>query len=398
MTVEQARREFPHTWTDMVYLNHAAISPMTFRVRDAVDRYLTRRALKGIEPYPWAQKMALETKIMLAQMLHCRADQIAFVLNTSDGLNVLAEGLELQSGDRVLINDLEFPANVYPFLNLKRRGVEVDIIKKNPLLSKEGTGIIKNNPLLFKEGAGGGYSITPDDIAKHLTPQTKLVSISHVQFATGAKANLTAIGKLCRERNILFAVDAIQALPHCAIDAEQSCIDFLATGSHKWLMAPEGTGFIFVGDRALKRIRQSYLGWRSVDDSFNFDNLDPARLVKNAERFENGTLNFIGIAGLNASMQFFLEFGLPAIERNVLDLSGYLIDRLEMHGVEVITPKAEEERAGIVAFNFPDAEKTYERLYREQIIISLRSGRLRAAPHFYNTEEEVKKLVAGLFQ
>jgi cysteine desulfurase / selenocysteine lyase len=383
MTVDEARREFPHTWANVVYLNHAAISPMMFRVRDAVDRYLARRALKGIEPYPWAQKMALETKIMLAQMLHCRAEQIAFVLNTSDGLNVLAEGLELQPGDRVLINDLEFPSNVYPFLNLKRRGVEVDVIKKNPLL--------------LKEGEGGGYSVTPDDIASHLTPQTKLVSISHVQFATGAKANLTAIGKLCRERDILFAVDAIQALPHCTIDVERSSIDFLATGSHKWLMAPEGTGFIFVGDRALKRIHQSYLGWRSVDDSFNFENLDPERLVKNAERFENGTLNFIGIAGLHASMQFFLEFGLPAIERSVLDLSGYLIDRLEIHGVEVITPKAEDERAGIVSFNFPDAEKVYERLYREQIVISLRQGRLRVSPHFYNTEEEVRKLMVELF-
>jgi cysteine desulfurase/selenocysteine lyase len=373
MTVEEARKEFPHTWSDMVYLNHAATSPMCFRVRDAVDRYVTRRALKGIEQYPWAQKMVLETKIMLGQMLHCRADQLAFALNTSDSINVLAEGLDWQPGDRVLVNDLEFPANVYPFLNLKRRGVEVDIV------------------------ASKDYKITAQQIAERLTPQTKLVSISYVQFATGAKADLTAIGKLCRERDILFAVDAIQALPHCPLDVERDNIDWLSSGSHKWLMALEGVGFLYAGDRALARIRQSYLGWRSVTDSFNFSDLDPERLVPNAERFENGTLNFVGIASLNASLQFFYEFGLPEIERRVLDLSGYLIDHLKMRGVEIITPQQESERAGIVSFNFPDAEKVYERLHSQQIIFSLRSGRLRVAPHFYNTEEEVKKLLAALF-
>ena len=373
MTVEEARKEFPHTWSDMVYLNHAAISPMCFRVRDAADLYLTRRSLKGIEPYPWAQKMVLETKIMLGQMLHCRADQLAFVLNTSDGMNVLAEGIDWQPGDRVLINDLEFPANIYPFLNLKRRGVEVDIV------------------------ASKDYKVTPQQIAERITPHTKLVSISYVQFATGAKADLTAIGKLCRERDILFAVDAIQALPHCPIDVERDNIDWLSSGSHKWLMALEGVGFVYAGDRALARIHQSYLGWRSVTDSFNFSELDPERLVPNAERFENGTLNFVGIASLNASLQFFFEFGLSEIERRVLDLSGYLIDRLEMRGVEIITPKQESERAGIVSFNMPDAEKVYERLHSEQIILSLRSGRLRAAPHFYNTEEEIKKLLVALF-
>src|SRR4051812_49095585 len=128
MEIAEARREFPHTWSEMVYLNHAAISPMSFRVRDAVDKYLARRALKGIEPYPWALKMAMETKGLLAQMINARADQMAFVLNTSDGLNVLAQGLDWEPGDRVLINSLEFPSNVYPFLNLKRKGVEIDVI------------------------------------------------------------------------------------------------------------------------------------------------------------------------------------------------------------------------------------------------------------------------------
>ncbi len=373
MTIEQARREFPHTMSDMVYLNHAAVAPLSFRVRDAVDRYQTRRALKGIEPYPWIMKTVQETRELLAQMLHARADQMAFVLNTSDGLNILAQGIAWKPGDRVLLNDLEFPANVYPFLNLQRQGVEVDVIRTKDA------------------------KVTKDEIAENLTEKTKLVSLSHVQFATGAKADLTAIGKLCRERDILFAVDAIQSLPHSEIDVQRDNIDFLSSGSHKWMMADTGAAFIYAGDRALERIHQASLGWTSIDDPFDFT-LRPDELRTGAARFENGTLNFAGITALNASLKFFFEFGLKEIERNVLDLSGYLINRLQQRGVEVITPKDERERAGIVSFNFPDAEKVFERLHKQNIIISLRQGRLRVSPHFYNTEEELRKLMVGLFE
>ncbi|HEY3875815.1 MAG TPA: aminotransferase class V-fold PLP-dependent enzyme [Candidatus Kapabacteria bacterium] len=382
MTKDEARRQFPHTWTDMVYLNHAAVAPLSFRVRDAVDRYQTRRALKGIEPYPWILKTVQQTREMLANMLHARSEQMAFVLNTSDGLNILAQGLEWEPGDRILLNDLEFPANVYPFLNLKKRGVQVDFIQKIPLL--------------FKEGAGGGPPISKD-ILENLTPRTKLVSISHVQFLTGAKADLAAIGALCRERDILFAVDAIQSIPHASIDVERDKIDFLASGSHKWMMAGEGAAFIYAGDRALDRIHQGSLGWTSVENPFDFT-LRPEELRSGAARFENGTMNFAGITALHASLQFFFEYGLKEIERNVLDLSGYLISLLEQRGIEILTPKAETERAGIVSFQFPDAESVFERLHKQNIIISIRKGLLRVSPHFYNTEEEVKKLLAGLFE
>jgi len=357
----------------MVYLNHAAVAPLSFRVRDAVDRYQTRRALKGIEPYPWIMKTVQETRDMLAKMINAPAEQIAFVLNTSDGLNVLAQGIDWQPGDRILLNDLEFPANVYPFLNLRRRGVEVDILQ-----TRDG-------------------KVTTDEIAQNLTEKTKLVSLSHVQFATGGKADLAAIGKLCRERNILFAVDAIQSLPHTQIDVERDCVDFLSCGSHKWMMSAEGAAFIYVGNRALERIHQASIGWTSVENPFDFT-FRPDELRAGAARFENGTMNFTGITALNASLKFFYEFGLREMERAVLDLTNYLIDRLDRRGVEIITPKDAREHSGIVSFNFADAEKVFERLEKQNIIISLRQGRLRAAPHFYNTEDEMRKLVVGLFE
>jgi len=371
VTVEQARKEFPHTMGDLVYLNHAAVAPLSFRVRDAVDRYQTRRALKGIEPYPWILRTVQETRERLATLLHARADQVAFTLNTTDGLNIVAQGIEWEPGDHVLLNDLEFPANVYPFVNLRSKGVTVDRI------------------------AATDHKITPEQIARQITERTKLVSISHVQFGTGAKADLTAIGKLCRDRDILFVVDAIQSLPYSEIDVERDAIDFLACGGQKWMMSDTGIAFIYASDRALERIHPGYLGWSSIENPFDFT-IRPDELRTGAARFENGTLNFAGLTALHASLAFFFECGLKEIERAVLDLANDLIDRLERHGISVITPKHEREHAGIVSFEFPNAEAVFERLHKENIVISLRQGRLRASPHFYNTEEEIKKLIAGL--
>jgi len=373
MTVEEARKQFPHTWSEIVYLNHAAVAPISFRVREAVDNYLTKRSLKGIEPYPWAQKMAMETKVLLAQMLHTKAENFAFVLNTGEGLNILASGLDWKPGDRVLINTIEFPTNTYPFLNLERQGVIVDRIE--PINGE----------------------ILPEQIEQAIKPETRLVSISFVQFLTGAKADVKRIGEICKKHNILFAVDAIQGLPHSYINVEDSNIDFLSSGSHKWMMSPEGIAFIYVNERARKAIHQSHLGWTSVSEPFNFSLQDPERLREDAGRYEIGMQNFIGIAGLKASLEFFFEFGLENIERKVLDHSHYLIDRLSLRGVEVLTPAEETHRSGIVSFALDNAEATHERLMKKEVVTSIRQGRIRVSPHFYNTEEELRKFLVELF-
>jgi selenocysteine lyase/cysteine desulfurase len=357
----------------MVYLNHAAISPMSFRVREAVAKYLERRALKGIEPYPWAQKMALETKQLLGQLLHCPAEDIAFVLNTSEGLNVLANGIDWKPGDRILLNRLEFPSNLYPFLNLQRHGVIIDFVE----------------PVDWK--------ITPEMIEAKLTPDTRVLSISFVQFLTGQRADLKAIGDLCLKHKLLFAVDVIQGIPHSHINMQEAKIDFLSSGSHKWLIAPEGTGFIAVSEHARSLIHQSTLGWTSVTDPFTFDNLDPERLRPDSGRYENGTLNFAGISGLKAALQFAFEFGIEEMQKQTLDLTEYFIDRLQSRGVHVLTPTPRSERAGIVTFEMENATEIHERLTKQSIIISNRAGKLRAAPHFYNTEDEMRRLFVALF-
>ena len=374
MTLEDARKQFPHTWTDMIYLNHAAISPLPFVVRDAVDKYMERRALKGIESYPWAQAIASRTKSMIADLLHTKSERIAFVLNTAEGVSLLASGIDWQTGDRILLYSYEYPANVYPYLNQRRHGVEIDYM----------------NP--------EDHRITLDVIKKHVTPQTKLIALSFVQFLTGFRADVEAIGKFCKERTIIFAVDAIQGLPHSSIDVEKSHIDFLAAGSHKWLMGSEGTAFVYISERAQSLIHQSSMGASSVNNPFNFFDYDPERLHDDASRYENGTLNFPGIAALNASLTFHSEFGLAEIEKRVLEHTAYLISRFKSHGVKVLTPEIAAERAGIVSVEIENPEEVLKRLLKKRIIVAVRGGKLRLSPHFYNTEEELRTAMNAIFE
>jgi cysteine desulfurase/selenocysteine lyase len=374
MTIEDARRQFPHTWTDMIYLNHAAISPLPFVVRDAVDRYLERRALKGIESYPWANKMALETKGLIADLLHTKPERIAFTLNTAEGVSILASGIDWQPGDRILLYRYEYPANVYPYLNQKRYGVEIDYMEPHD------------------------WRITLDVVKKHVTPRTRLLSLSFVQFLTGFRAEVEAIGKFCKEQNIIFAVDAIQGLPHSYIDVEKSNIDFLATGSHKWIMGTEGLGFVYISERAQSLIHQKSMGAASVSHPFNFFDFDVDRLRDDASRYENGTLNFPGIAALNAVMKFHADFGFAEIEKQVLAHSAYLISRFKTRGVKILTPDNESERAGIVSIEIEEPEELLERLQKKNIVVAVRAGKLRLSPHFYNTEEELRTAVNVIFE
>lgn len=374
MTLEDARKQFPHTWTDMIYLNHAAISPLPFRVRDAVDRYLERRALKGIESYPWANKIAFETKSMLADLLHTKSERIAFVLNTAEGVSLLASGIDWKDGDRILLYRYEYPANVYPYLNQQRHGVVIDYMEPSD------------------------WRITLDVVKKHVTPKTRLVALSFVQFLSGFRSDVEAIGKFCKENNIIFAVDAIQGLPHSYIDVEKSNIDFLAAGGHKWLMGSEGTAFVCISERAQSLIHQSSMGAASVNNPFNFFDYDPERLRNDASRYENGTLNFPGIAALNASLKFFLDFGLEDIQKRVLDHSSYIISRFKSQGVNILTPETESERSAIISIEIENPDAVLERLLKKNIVVAVRGGKLRLSPHFYNTEEELRTAVNAIFE
>ncbi|MEX0601944.1 MAG: aminotransferase class V-fold PLP-dependent enzyme, partial [Bacteroidota bacterium] len=279
------RTLFPHIGTGMIYLNHAAMSPLSTRVVQAVTDYLHRRSETEVEFYQPVIRTLVETKRLIGTLLQTSPDRIAMTDNTSNGLNILAAGFDWKSGDRILVPDIEFPANVYPFLNLKRHGVEVDFLP------------VRNGHIGIEE------------IEPALTARTRLFSVSHVQFLHGIKVDLAAIGDLCKRKGILFCVDAIQSVGAVPIDVKAMNIDFLATGGHKWLMAPEGIGFIYVSEECQSRIRQAHVGWTSITDFFTDLLRYRLDLDPSARRYENGLVNVAVLMGLHASLQILLDAG-----------------------------------------------------------------------------------------
>jgi cysteine desulfurase / selenocysteine lyase len=338
-------------------------------VTDAVNTYLTERAMGDFPDFKHIEQRTGEVKNSIARLLHTTSDRIAFVDNTSDGLNILANGLQWKTGDRILVNRMEFPANIYPFMNLRNKGVELDIAE-----SRDNT-------------------LPPDLLFGKVTPRTRLVSISHVQYLNGYLADIEEIGSFCRDRGILLSVDAIQSTGAVPIHVEEMKIDFLASSSYKWLLSPEGTGFIYISRELQDRIQQAYVGWTSVTDYFNqmrdFNlNLDPT-----ARRYENGTLNVPGILGLGASLELLNGIGIENIRHHILDLTDPLIKELQSAGITCCTPADRSQRGGIVSFKVPDSELLLKTFSDLNIRAAIRGGNVRISPHFYNTVSEIESLI-----
>ena len=365
-----ARNLYPHTANGLVYLNHASTGPFSTRVVDALSSYLHERSAGIVETYRSDMRSVVACKNAIQTLIHAESsDRIAFIPNTSEGINIIASGLPWKSGDRVVLNDVEFPANVYPYHRLKKYGVEIDVIQ-----SVNGT-------------------ITPTMIERVLTPKTRVVAISAVQFLTGYRADLEAIGRLCRSRNIWFVVDGIQALGAIKIDVQNMCIDAFATGGQKWLMAPHGIGFLYLTEGIQNAIAQQHLGWLSVQDPWQFFQYDQP-LAPSARRYEGGSPNVPGIIGLRAALETLLEFGPEAIESHILAVTKNLMDQLQtINNIQLVSPVADNERAGIVTVqpqsgDFPSS--LLESMEQHNVACSVRNGKLRFSPHFYNTPEEME--------
>jgi cysteine desulfurase/selenocysteine lyase len=371
--LEAARALFPHTRTSLVYFNHAATGPLSARVLAAMAEHLRGRSEGTIDTYPTDLSMVGECRAMVSRLINAPSpDRIAFTANTSDALNIVAAGIPWKQGDRVVLNDIEFPANVYPYLNLKRLGVELDIIP-----------------------APDGI-VTAPMVADAVTPRTRLVALSAVQFLSGHRADLAAIGGYCRGKGIIFAVDGMQAVGAVRIDVQAMHIDALAAGAQKWLMGPHGSGFLFLTEELQSRISQAYLGWLSPANPWEFHDFTQP-LAPTARRYEGGSLNMASLWGFQASLATLLEFDPAAIEAHILALTGALMDGLRsIGGLSVVTPAAAAERAGIVTVGLSpdiDGSALLSQLSARRVSIAMREGKLRFSPHFYNTPEEVAAVV-----
>lgn len=364
MTQDALRGLFPHT-RETIYLNHAAIGPLSQRVVDALHQYLEERHRTHVENWFDFQHVLDQTCQRIATMIGTTADRVEFVPNTSMGLQVLAQGFPWEPGDRVAVPACEFPANVYPFLNLHERGVAVDFIPH-----RQGT-------------------FTVADVAAVLTPRTRLLTVSAVQFLSGFRADLAALGALCRDRGVCFCVDAIQALGALRLDVEACGIDFLACGGHKWLMSEPGIGFLYVREELQARLHPP-AGW--LHGPIDWDHLDRYELVfhPTARRFRTGNVNCMGVAALHAALGLYAEVGFDWAETRVLTLAQHLADGLARLGWARFGSEDPAYASGIVTVAHPQPEAMFQHLQQQGIQIALRNRLLRFAPTWYNTEAELE--------
>ncbi|MFQ5914857.1 MAG: aminotransferase class V-fold PLP-dependent enzyme [Nitrospinota bacterium] len=369
MDFEEVRSEFP-VLKQCVYFDHAACSPIPLRVFQAIKVYNeTVMETGGADLAPWMNKVE-GIRIRVASLIGAKPAEIAFTANTSQGILAVANGVPWRKGDNCIIGDIEFPANVYPWRNLSRHEVEVKIVE-------------------FKDGR-----IDPGAIESLMDDKTRLMSLSFVEYANGFRNDVTVLGRLCRERGVYFFVDAIQGLGALELNVTESCIDFLSAGGHKWLLGPRGSGIFFCSERVLDEIQLNSFSWRSVAEPENFrDNTQ--RPKPSAGRFEAGTPNIGGIVGLGASIELIQELGIKRIESRILGLTGTLAEGLRAKGYEVVSPRGEGERSGILLFRggrYP-AQDLCAFLREKRIIVAVRNEGIRVSPHYYNNLEDMQKLL-----
>ncbi|MCD6555371.1 MAG: aminotransferase class V-fold PLP-dependent enzyme [Anaerolineae bacterium] len=363
--VEKLRAEIPAT-EEYAYLNHAVVSPLPRRVSEAVARFVADR---GLEPRFYTRWQELEDMFRqaAARLIHAEPEEITFVHSTAEGLNAVAQSLPLAAGDNVVLCDVEYPANVYPWMNLASKGVETRIIPHRE----------------------GGLSI--EDLEEAVDDHTRVVTVSSVEFLTGFHNDLARIGTLCRERGIYFAVDAIQSLGMIPMDVRAYGIDFLAAGGYKWLMGPLGTGLLYVRQELIEQLRPVYVGASSVVGGKGFLDYD-LTFQPDATRFKLGTINKAGMAGLLVATEFLMAVGIEAIEARTRHLTDVLIADLQRRGYEIASCLRPERRSAIVSFVVPDPQTACATLHEQGVIVAPREGYIRVAPHFYNTEAEVLRV------
>ncbi|MBI5730697.1 MAG: aminotransferase class V-fold PLP-dependent enzyme [Ignavibacteriales bacterium] len=372
MNIEEVRKLFPHLQTDQIYFNHAALGPWSTLVLDRIKEYMNERSGLKVMNYESFIKWNFSAKEKLAKLLGTSTSRLSWADNVANSMSIIAQGLDWKSGDRIILNDIEFPSNVYPFLNLKKHGVEIDFAK-----SRNGI-------------------VDIEDIEKLIIPKTKLISISMVQFLSGYKADIDAIGELCKQKGIIFCVDAIQAVGAVQIDLKNSPIDFLTGGTQKWLMSSQGLSYFYVTEELQNKIDQKNVGWTSVEDPWNLLDYN-LTLRSNAERFQTGTLNALGIAIFDAALKMFKQSKDENFELRVLENTNYFINKLSDIGIEPLLKNISNKHlAGIVTFQHDKSKEIFSELEKRKIYGAVREGMIRFSPHFYNTKDEIDRVVNEL--
>ncbi|MBK7980542.1 MAG: aminotransferase class V-fold PLP-dependent enzyme [Ignavibacteriae bacterium] len=371
-TIEEARNYFPYIKTGLVYFNHAAVGPISTLVKSKLDEYLLQRSETVVENYFETIPQVKSAKEKIARLVNSDVNSIGWTDNVSNAMNIIAQGLDWKYGDQIILNDIEFPANVYPFLNLKNIGVEILFAKSE------------------------NWKVDLPEIEKLVTSKTRLISISMVQFLSGYRADIKAIGDYCKSKNIIFCVDGIQAAGNVNINLRNYSVDFFAGGTQKWLMGLQGLSYFYISKNLFDKIIPKNIGWTSVKNAWHF--LDyKLDLLDNADRFQNGTNSRIAMIAIDESLNLFEKIGYAQIENKILENSTYFIQKLTDNGLNPILKNIEMKNiAGIVSLKINNTENIMRNLKERKIACSLREGLIRFSPHFYNTKDEINYVVDEL--
>jgi cysteine desulfurase/selenocysteine lyase len=359
------RDQFPVA-EKLLYLNHAAVAPLSLPAANAMKWLADDVAQNGSLNYQKWLDCYDGLRRAAAELVESSADEIALMKNTSEGISTIAMGLDWKSGDRIVCFQEEFPSNQYPWRRLAAKGVTIEWLSVTDPLDR------------IDQAARGA----------------KLVAISFVQFLTGYRANLNAIGEICKRRGAIFFVDAIQGLGAFPLDVRAANIDALAADGHKWMCGPEGCAILYISRDLQERVEPVEFGWTNVAGYNDYGARDMA-LRGDAGRYECGTLNTIGCFGLRAAIEFLLEIGVERIASAVQALGDRIENGVRDRGYEVACDRTPESGAGIVSFRKGglDGDAIVKKLSESGIQAASRAGWVRTSPHFYIKPEEVDRLL-----
>jgi selenocysteine lyase/cysteine desulfurase len=372
ITFANVREQFPHT-SNITYFNAAAVGPFSTSVQEAVEEHLRMRVKSEKDDSHVGFGTADELRSIYAGLVGAEHRHIGLGSNTTFGLNLAAYGLPMKAGDEILVSDVEFPAAVY---------------------TAKAAAAARGLTVAFVKSVDRRFDI--DEFRKAISPKTRMLMVSFVQFFNGYKIDLATVGKVCRDHGIFLVVDGIQGMGAEAIDVRSLGIDIFTSGCQKWMLSPQGCGFFYVSDEVRDKITPPFMSWVGADwkmqytDMFHYDK----PYFESARRFEMGYYAVLNFVGMRAAVQLFTDLGIAEIQRHNHALIDRLVDYIHSNPYYRITSTLDlQHRSSMFTFTCADLEPLHKELLRRRIILVRREGSIRVSVHLYNSETDIDKLI-----
>ncbi len=359
---------------NIIHLNHAAVAPWPLVTRDAVIAFATENAAIGSQNYDLWMQTEQQLKQKLKHLINARStDEIAILKNTSEGLSLIAQGLAFNPADNIVIPAEEFPSNKVVWQALQTQGIELRQVPVQDIDEPE------------------------QALINAMDKNTRLLSCSSVQYARGLRLDLAPIGQACRQNETLFCIDAIQSLGAISFDAQACFADFVVADGHKWMCGPEGTALFYCRQQVQDLLQLRQYGWHMLKDAFDFSHQHTTlQIADNAQRFESGSPNMMGIAALNASLGLLLDVGIEEIQNKLIENADHLIAQLTSDSdITILSPTQKGRYAGIITFQKQQVDnvKLYQHLQDNDVICAYRGNGIRFSPHFYTETQLIDKAI-----